>query len=99
MVCVCECIIMHNVLSELHPPTRPPPAVRYHLSEDPKSLLTVKLPDQSYTSVLISLSLDARVVAIATTTRANSSILLYSTSSGDLATNLQNVHRGECMCV
>ena len=76
--------------SSLLPPSLPPslPLVQYKLSEDPKLLKTGKV--QSQADSLISLSRDARVLAVS----LSSSISVFSTSSGNLLENLDHVHKG-----
>ena len=83
-------------LSPHPPPLRPsspflppsPPPVQYKLSEDPKLLRTGEV--QSQADSLVSLSRDARVLAVS----LSSSISVFSTSSGNLLENLDHVHKG-----
>ena len=62
--------------------------VRYRLSEDPKLLSTGKVPESGSTA--IALAPDSRVVAIA----VDSSIFIFSSSSGDMMERLVDVHGG-----
>ena len=63
--------------------------VRYHLSEDPKLLQSAGVPEVGRS--LVALSPDGRVAAVST----NTSLYLYSTSSGECMETLGNVHGGE----
>ena len=63
--------------------------VQYRLSEDPKLLMTGKIPLPPEDTCL-SLSPDSRVVAIS----VNFSIYIYSTATGNLLESLDNIHKG-----
>jgi len=60
--------------------------VRYHLREDPRLLQSAGVPEAGLS--LAALSPDGRVAAIS----ANTSLFLYSTSSGKCMETLSNVH-------
>ena len=62
--------------------------VRYHLSEDPKLLQSAGVPEVGHS--LVALSPDSRVATVST----NTSLYLYSTSSGECMETLGNVHGG-----
>lgn len=64
-------------------------SVRYKLREDPKLLQTGELPESGTTTV--ALAPDSRVVAVA----INSSLFIFSTSSGEMMENLPDIHGGE----
>lgn len=66
------------------------PPVRYHLREDPRLLQSARVPEAGLS--LAALSPDGRVAAIS----ANTSLFLYSTSSGECMETLRYVHGGRC---
>ena len=64
-------------------------AVRYRLSEDPKLVTTGQLSDSGPT--IVGLAPDAKVVTVA----INSSLFIFSTSSGEMMERLTDVHAGK----
>ena len=64
-------------------------AVRYKLSEDPALLTTGNIPESG--STVVALAPDSRVVAVA----VDSSLFLFSSSSGEMMEKLVDVHGGE----
>ena len=64
-------------------------SVRYRLSEDPKLLTTGKIPELG-TMTTVALAPDSRVVAVA----VDSSLFLFSSSSGDIMETLVDIHGG-----
>lgn len=63
-------------------------AVRYKLSEDPALLTTGNIPESG--STVVALAPDSRVVAVA----VDSSLFLFSSSSGEMMEKLVDVHGG-----
>ena len=63
-------------------------AVRYKLNEDPKLLTTGQLPENGAT--IVALAPNSKVVAVA----INSSLFIYSSSSGEMMEKLIDVHGG-----
>ena len=63
--------------------------VCYKLQEDPKLLLTGRLPESG--STLVALAPDSKVVTVA----MNSSLFFFSTSSGEMMEKLTDIHGGE----
>ncbi len=70
-------------------------AVRYQLSEDPKLLKSTEVPEVSKAhSTRISLSPDARVVAVSVDKEETSSIYVYPTASDAERISMIDIHRG-----
>ena len=70
-------------------------AVRYQLSEDPKLLKSTEVPELSKApSTRISLSPDARVVAVSVDQEEASSIYIYPTASDAERISIIDIHRG-----
>ena len=70
-------------------------AVRYQLSEDPKLLKSTEVPEVNKAlSARISLSPDARVVAVSVDKEETSSIYVYPTASDAERISMIDIHRG-----
>ena len=70
-------------------------AVRYHLSEDPKLLKSTEVPEVSKAhSARVSLSPDARVVAVSVDQEETSSIYIYPTASDAERISMIDIHKG-----
>lgn len=69
--------------------------VRYQLSEDPKLLKSTEVPEVNKSlSTRISLSPDARVVAVSVDKEETSSIYVYPTASDAERISMIDIHRG-----